>query len=271
MRSYGFVLAAFGLANLTAAAQQAPPTQQQQAPQTQPAPAATAADAALDEHLGKWEKAMKGIETLGAQLTRIDKNPNFDKVEKLTGAAYYMRVGTGTAAQNLALLEMKLDGQKEFKEKFICTGTYIYAYAPEQKEIRYYELPKPQPGQVADDNLMSLLFGMKADEARRRYELKLSKEDANYIYVEIAPRADRDRSDFQRARLVLSKTNYLPRQLWFEHPDRSEVLWDIPNLQVGMAMNRRAFDEPQTPPGWKKVAGESRRQIARPAAPAPGR
>lgn len=260
MRSYALFLAALVLASQFARAQQ---TQQT------PAAAPPAADnKALDEHLGKWEKAMKSVETLGAQLTRIDKDPTFEQVQKLTGTAYYMRAGTGATAQNLALLELKLEGQKEPKEKFICTGTFIYQFLPEQKEIRYYELPKPQAGQVAEDNnLLSLLFGMKADDAKKRYELKLAKEDTYYIYVDITPRSQADKADFQRARLVLNKSTYLPRQLWFEHANRSEVMWDIPNLQVGMALDRRAFDKPEPPKGWKMVAGENRRQVVRPASP----
>ncbi len=259
MRCYGLVLAALMLASLPASAQQA---------QQPAAPAAD--DKVLDAHLAQWEAATKKVETLGAQLTRIDKNPTFDDVQKLTGFAYYMKAGSGPTAQNLALLEMKLDGQKEFKEKFICTGTYIYQFAPEQKEIRYYELPKPKPGQVTEENnLLYLLFGMKAEEVKKRYELKLAKEDTYYIYVDIAPRSAADKADFQRARLVLNKNNYLPRQLWFEHANRSEVMWDIPNLQVGMALDRRAFDAPKAPPGWKIVAGENRAQIARPANPSP--
>ena len=134
MRCYGLILATLMLASLPASAQQA-----QQPPATPPA----ADTKALDEHLVKWEAALKKVETLGAQLTRIDKDPVFDHVQKLTGVAYYMRAGNGPSAQNLALLEMKVEGQKEFKEKFICTGTYIYQFLPEQKEIRYYQLPKP--------------------------------------------------------------------------------------------------------------------------------
>ncbi|MHB1422145.1 MAG: TIGR03009 domain-containing protein [Gemmataceae bacterium] len=262
MRRSGLVLAALMLASVSASGQQA-----QQTPATPPA---AADNRALDEHLAKWEGAMKKVETLGAQLTRIDKDPNFDDVKKLTGVAYYMRAGAGPSAQNLALLEMKLEGQKEAKEKFICTGTYIYQFLPEQKEIRYYELPKPKPGQAPEDNtLLSLLFGMKAADAKQRYELKLVKEDTYYIYVDIAPRSPTDRADFQRARMVLNKTTYLPRQLWFEHANRSTVMWDIPNLQVGVDVQRRYFDAPQAPPGWRLVAGENREQVARPANPAP--
>lgn len=261
MRCYGLVLAALVLASFAASAQQA-----QQIPATPP-PAGDNKKA-LDEHLSKWEAATKKVETLGAQLTRIDKDPVFEHVQKLAGVAYYMKAGNGPTAQNLALLEMKVEGQKESKEKFICTGTYIYQFLPEQKEIRYYKLPKPEANQAAEENnLLSLLFGMKAEDVKRRYELKLANEDTNYIYVYITPRSAADKSDFQRARLVLNKSNYLPRQLWFEHANRSTVLWDIPNLEVGMALDRKTFDAPQPPPGWKLVPGENRNQIARPASP----
>jgi TIGR03009 family protein len=269
MRGYGLILGTLVLASMPVIGQQAPQT-----PATPPA----ADDKALDAHLGKWEAAMKKVETLGAQLTRIDKNVVYDQVQELTGVAYYMKAGAGPTAQNLALLQMAVKGQKEPKEKYICTGTYIYQFWPDQKEIRYYKLPEPKQGQAAEEenNLLSLLFGMKAEDAKRRYELKLDKdnahptgEDANYIYVFIEPRSAADKADFQRARLVLSKSNYMPRQLWFEHANRSTTLWDIPNLQVGMALDRRTFDAPQAPPGWKLVPGENRSQIARPASPTP--
>jgi TIGR03009 family protein len=265
MRRYGLVLATLVLANLPASAQQA-----QQTPATPPA---ANDNKALDEHLNKWEAAMKKVETLGASLTRVDTDPVYEHVQKLTGVAYYMRAGNGPTAQNLALLQMTVEGQKEPKEKFICTGTYIYQFLPDQKEIRYYQLPKPQPGQVAEDNnLLSLLFGMKAEDAKRRYELKLTREDPNFIYVDIIPRSPADKADFQRAQLILNRSTYLPRRLWFEHANRSTVLWDITGLQAPMALDRRTFDQPQAPPGWKLVPGENRNnQIARPANPSPGR
>jgi hypothetical protein len=41
--------------------------------------------------------------------------------------------------------------------------------------------------------------------------------------------------------------------LWFEHPNGNEVTWDIPRLQSGVSLDRRAFDAPKPPPGWKLV------------------
>src|SRR5262245_3128062 len=134
MRPYGLVLTALLLASL--------PTRAQQTPAAPPAE-----DKVLDEHLRKWETAMKDVTSLGAQLIRTDKDVTWDQVQTLSGEAYYLKSGTGPTALNMALLELRAtQGKKEMREKFICTGTYIYQFLPDRKEIRYYELPKPKPG-----------------------------------------------------------------------------------------------------------------------------
>jgi TIGR03009 family protein len=261
MRPYGLVLAALLLAGRLASAQQTPA-----AP---PASPPAVEDKVLDGHLHKWEEKMKDVTMLAAQLVRIDKDRTFEQTTKLVGEAYYMKDGKGPTALNLAILELRPEGKREFQERYVCTGDYIYDFKPAQKEIRYYEVPKPKPGQVADDNLLSLLFGMKAEEAQRRYALRLAKEDQYYIYVDIAPRSAADRSDFQRARLVLNKTTFMPRQLWFEHANGNEVMWDIPNLRTDIKLERRSFDAPKAPAGWKLVPGQTEPQprTIRPAAP----
>jgi len=52
---------------------------------------------------------------------------------------------------------------------------------------------------------------------------------------------------------VLNKDTFLPRQLWFEQPNGSEVTWDIPAIRAGVQVNRADFDAPTPPPGWKMV------------------
>jgi TIGR03009 family protein len=220
-------------------------------PPTTTTPAASSTK--LDNYLLRWEQEMKKIETLAAVIARIDKDKSFGSATKYTGSAYYMKSGSGASALNMALLELKQDGKTEIADKVICTGTYLYQFFPAQKEIRAYEMPKPKPGQVAEDGFLGLLFGMKAEEAKRRFILSLFKEDTYYIYVDITPRFPSDKADFKRARLVLNKDNFLPRQLWFEHANGNEVTWDIPRLQAGVALERRAFDAPRVPPGWKLV------------------
>jgi TIGR03009 family protein len=220
--------------------------------QTTPA-ASTAGDNKLDQYLGKWEQEMRKVQALSALLTRIDKDKTWKTTTKYSGFAQYMKSGSGTTAMNLALLELKEENKTDLAEKIVCTGTYLYAFAVRQKEIRAYELPKPKPGQVADDNFLSFLFGMRAQDALKKYNIKLSKEDKWYIYLDITPRFPADRSDFRRARLVLNKDSFLPRQLWFEQPNGNESTWDVPRLDTKAAIDRRNFDAPKPPAGWKLV------------------
>jgi TIGR03009 family protein len=225
----------------------------QTTPPARTPPAAAADDAKLDGYLKQWETKMREVQTLSALLTRIDKDKVFGTTTRFNGWAQYMKSGTGPTAMNLAALELKADGKTDIADKIICTGTYLYQFVPAQKEIRAYEIPRPKPGQVSDDNFLGFLFGMKADEAKKRYVVKLDKEDRWYIYVLIAPRNQGDKADFNRARLVLNKDTFLPRQLWFEHANGNEVTWDIPRLQSGVSLDRRTFDAPKPPRDWKLV------------------
>jgi TIGR03009 family protein len=218
-----------------------------------PPVAAPTPDADLDTFLRNWEQKMVEVTTLAAQLNRVDKDTTFNTTRKYSGFAQYMKVGSGPRAANMAMLEMRPDGRNEIAEKIIITGTYLYQYSPATKEINVHTLPQPKPGQLAEDNLTTLLFGVKAEEARRRYDLKLTNQDQYYLYITVTPRNPQDKADFQRARLVLNKGTFLPRQLWFEQPNGSEVTWDIPAIRAGVDLRRDQFDAPTPPPGWKMV------------------
>jgi TIGR03009 family protein len=200
----------------------------------------------LDALLIRWEQEMRGVNSIVAQCVRTSLDKTFQMTEVFDGTARYMK-------PSLAMLEMQKRGKSDVFEKYICTGTFLYEYVPQNKVIRVHELPPPKPGQVADDNFLSFLFGMKAEEARRRYDLRLVKEDQYYVYIEILPRLPSDKVDFQRARLVLNNQTFLPRELWFEQPNGNEVKWDIPKVESGVTINRNDFTSPNVPQGWNMV------------------
>src|SRR5947209_2551335 len=166
----------------------------QQPTQTPAAPALDPANNRLDTLLLQWESKMKSIETLSARLVRVQEEKVFGSRETFEGQAKYMK-------PNLAILDLHRQDKPNVTEKYICTGPYLYEFNQAQREVRYHELPPPKPGQVADDNFLSFLFGMKAEEARRRYDLKLAGEDAHYFYIEVLPRFPADKADFQKAQM----------------------------------------------------------------------
>lgn len=253
MRYVNFALAGVVLTTSLAAAQQ--PSQQQQAqrpagqaaPQTPPAQSQTSPpNPRLDALLLNWEQQMTKIQTIVAHCTRTSVDKTFQVAEVYEGTAQYMK-------PNLASLEMRKKDKPQIFEKYICSGTFLYEYAPAEKVIRVHELPPSKPGQVAEDNFLSFLFGMRAEEAKRRYDLKLVKEDQWYVYIEILARFPADKQDFQRARLVLNSKTFLPRELWFEQPNGNEVKWDIPKLESNLELRRTDFTAPTPPPGWKLI------------------
>jgi TIGR03009 family protein len=248
MRTHSLVVIALLLVVQAASAQM---PQGQPPPQGNPPQAAPAADR-LDQYLLRWEQEMMRVQTLAATLKRIEKNTTFNTQQSYEGFAQYMKVGSGPSAQNLAMLQMSPAGKpNEISEKAVCTGTYLYQFIPSTKVVRYTELPKPQQGNVADDNFLAFLFGMKATEAKRRYALELAGEDQWYIHIKIQPRFPQDKADFTSAQIALYKDSFLPAQLWFKQVDGSEVAWQVPAIRSGVQLNRAAFDAPQVPPGWK--------------------
>lgn len=227
----------------------ATPVQAQQPPAGQNPPVAAQPNnaAQLDMLLNRWEQEMKRIETLSAELNRTTVDKVYQGTEVFTGTAKYMK-------PNLAILEMKHQKKADIYEKYICSGTFLYEWVPASKVVRAHELPPPKEGQVGDDNFLSFLFGMKADEAKKRYDLKVLKEDQHYYYVQIFPRTAADKADFQEARLALNKSSFLPREVRFTQPNGNEITWDIPRIQAGVKLTREDFAPPQNlPQGWNLV------------------
>jgi TIGR03009 family protein len=219
--------------------------------QQPPAPA-PGTDPKVDEALQRWERSMSGITSLAAQCTRTKIDKSFQTTEIFEGVAKYLKDG----AKNLASLEMYKRGRKEIFEKIIVSGSVVYEFAPQSKVIRVHDMPKPPPGQVAEDNFLSFLFGMKASEAKRRYQLTWMPAPPNdkwYYYLDVRPREASDKADFTRARLVLTATTFLPRQLWFEEPNGNEITWDFPQVVTGAALRPQEFGQPAVPQGWQMI------------------
>jgi TIGR03009 family protein len=225
-----------------------------------PAPAAAPAldpRNALDAILMRWENAMKGVNSLSVgrpggpaaqQMTRTTLEKAFQNTEVFEGYAKYMK-------PNLAVMVLTKRNKPAIYEKYVCTGTFLYWYVPQDKKIRVYEMPQAKDGRGADDNFLTFLFGMKAADAKKKYDLTLLPAPANdkwYSYILIKPKTEADRKDFAKARLVLNNATFLPRQLWFEQPNGNEITWDFPRLVVnGNDVQRADFAMPQLEKGWE--------------------
>jgi TIGR03009 family protein len=247
----GALLGAAGLLAQQPPAQQ-PPAQQPpaQKPPAQ-APAAAPGSDKLDEVLTNWERVMNGMHSLVAQVTRTSVNKTFEAVQVHEGQAKFLK-------PSYASLELRHKTKPQEFEKFVINGQEVYTWVPQSKAIQLNRLPK---GKTPDDNVLSLVFGMKAGDAKKRYQMSLAPAppptDKYYYYVEILPRTPADKADFTRAQLVLTVGNYLPRRLWFQQPNGNEVTWDLTKLYTGVELRPAEFARPTPPQGWQMITADA--------------
>jgi TIGR03009 family protein len=224
-----------------AQAQQQPP--KNPPPQTQPPPLSPQEKSrALEACLGNWEKAMRNMESFSAEVDRVEYDKQFGSQEMYSGAVKYLKPGK-------FLIDVKKPNKPEDYDKWLCTGNNIYQFVPKSKKVNVVELPKSSGS--GEDSVMSVLGCIKAEEARKRYDLDYVKEDQYYHYIEIRPKSAEDKNEFTWARLVLRKDTFLPREIRFQFPSSTEVLWNIRSLQLNAPLDGKEFAIPDVPTGWK--------------------
>ncbi len=232
-----------------------------------PAPAPTK-EQMLDYVLRAWEQSMTQLNSFALDVRRTTTDKTFGGVEAYDGWAKFLKSGGGQPSR--ALLYMEKKGDKTKYEKFLYTGTYLYEYVPATKVLRVHDVPQPKAGQPGiEDNILGLLFGMKADDAKRRYQMTWVPDPKHnnkfYHYLQILPRTPQDKADFTEARLVLTAGTFLPRQVWYHQPNGNEVTWDFDKVNVNVKIALDTFAPPQTlEKGWRV---ERIQPTAAPAAP----
>jgi TIGR03009 family protein len=233
-----------------------------QAPQA--APPLNPNDNPLPALLAQWEAKMKGINAIEATVERTTTDGVTHNQEIFEGTAKLLR-------PDRADLFIKKKDNPQIYERFLFTGTYLYQFLPTQKLVRVHTVPQRAPGQAAiDDNFMGLLFGMSAQEAQRRYELRLVPKPGDnwWYYIYVKPRTPTDRAEFSEARLVLSQQTFLPRQIEFVDPAGNAIKWAIPKIDTNPRIGPADFQRPQLPRDWQFKQEPAPASMA-PAAPPP--
>ena len=114
-------------------------------------------------------------------------------------------------------------------------------------------MPKPKQGQINDDNFVGMLFGMKALDAKQRYDsacgpTPLGRQQGLYYYIGVKPRDTQDKAEFTKARLVLTASTYLPRRNLVPAAQRKHDAWEFPTLYHQLQSGPTSdFAEPQPP------------------------
>ncbi len=218
-----------------------------QAPPAGPLPPAAAPAAApqpalsqeLWQHLVNWEAVMKGAKNFyceGKKIQETKVGARKGRKESRTEIRCQM-----PSKARMVLSAIPGPGEKADPNDFdlyIATSDLILEYDGNNKRLIETRLP---PGSMKGMLLLDFISGaITARAAAERFDIKLLKEDANYLYLELKPRKPEDLGDFESMVLVLFRNvegqpAYLPRQVVvMRNKNQEEETWDFPRPAINV-------------------------------------
>lgn len=183
----------------------------------------------LEQLLKDWERESAKIKTLHGEHKRIVYNKVFEVQKNAEGQFYYEAPDKGRI--DLSGIEPQ-KGEKsdrigkesgkpfrlepELNTKWVCDGEYIKQFNDAEKTVETFDLPEELRGKNIIHGPLPFLFGMKAEEAKKRFELAFVNQDdpkknnQDVVWIKAKPRQVMDRDNFQEATIILDRKRFLP-------------------------------------------------------------
>ncbi|MGQ0637035.1 MAG: hypothetical protein ACT4QC_20690 [Planctomycetaceae bacterium] len=120
-------------------------------------------------------------------------------------------------------------------EKWVCNGERLFKINDKEKKYEAIDIPEEQRGQNIIDGPLPFLFGMKVEQAKRRYVLQLLKPNKSYpddYQINVLPRRRDDAANWSEARVILGSDDFLPRAVILNHPGNSETVHIFKPIEV---------------------------------------
>jgi hypothetical protein len=143
-------------------------------------------------------------------------------------------------------------------------------------------LPEEMKGKAISDGPLPFIFGAKAEQLKRRYWMRDVTPTAHVgkqIWLEARPKFQQDAANFHKATVILNERTFLPEALQIIPPgipvadDKVHAYtafgFSDPMVNDPLAILKRDFATPLTPPFWKRMMVEDpAAQAENPAPPA---
>lgn len=177
----------------------------------------------LQKVLENWEKESSKILWLSGDHERIQYDNTFFVESRSSGRFVYEAPDKGRYEFEGAKISKddvsKKQGpdKKPYKlqagpsERWICTGKEVIKINDVDKTFDVVEIPEDQRGEKIMEGPLPFLFGMKAEQAKKRYQLQLlNKPDDSRIWIYVVPRFDQDKRNYREATIILDPKSFHP-------------------------------------------------------------
>lgn len=187
----------------------------------------------LEAILKEWEQRSAQIKSLKGKHTRAVFNLVFE-VEKRSEGRFFLETPdkgridlTGVEIKKNTVSERTGKSGNPFRvesdrsEKWICNGEEILMVNDEDKSYDIAPLPKELRGTNIVKGPLPFLFGIKADDAKRRFRLSLSDNNPKPLLqhaILVVPLLAEDQQNYKVAKIFLDKKTFLPRSVMLLDP-----------------------------------------------------
>lgn len=187
----------------------------------------------LEQILQEWEEKSSRIKSLHGTHKRTVYNTVFE-VEKIASGKFFLQtpdkgridlkgleVAKGAKSARIGKSGSPYRLEEDHAEKWICTGDEIVMVNDDEKTYEVMPLPDSVKGTNIINSPLPFLFGMKADDAKRRFQITLKSNSKAQAVLIVTPRMESDKQNYKQAFIMLEKENYLPTAVKLFDPSGS--------------------------------------------------
>ena len=224
--------------------------------------------------LDQWAGQSTKLTSLDVAIARVDSSPAWGDDEHFVGQALFK-------APNLACIDFrKVEGDPKApdrklvpNERIICTGSEVWQYRSDLKQVFVFPLERDVQQRALAQGPLPFLFNFRAEDARKRYVMKLIAETKGSYIIAIKPLLEIDRDAFSRAQVQLDHSFLLPTRITLVSPNEKDTKdFVLSKVKPNAAVNPENFVGKELGPPWKVVRnpvdGPSPSSAAKPPAPA---
>ena len=200
-------------------------------------------DPKLEKILIEWEAHSSKIKSLNGTHTRQEFIKAFG-VEKVSEGEFFLETPDKGRIDMIAKPVGKgepgsKDGytlEKGSSEKWICTGEEILSFNEDDKTYSREVLPASMRGKNIVHSPLPFLFGMKAEEAKQRFNLRLGQfgkdKDLPWVVIYAVPRMDSDRQNYSEAAIKLDLKRYVPLAVRLVDPNGILTVYTFKTVEI---------------------------------------
>lgn len=166
----------------------------------------------------QWEKATQSIQQLHYEFIGTEVDTTFNRKIASRGQVYFKK-------PDLFCMESRLpNGEIEYV--LLADGKLQQFRTRERRQMIILPVFR------SETMMMYYFHQLPIGQWEKDCDVTLRLEDENWIYLEIKPRTQQQKADFERMEVVLNAKTFRVKRLFFEQSNSSSVTMDIEKTEI---------------------------------------